>query len=83
MSLALSLCLLSILLLAAIGAPIAYAIIAGSLIYLGVKGQDLALAGEQMVSGMYDSFVLLAVPLFSVAANIMNAGPVSERLLKL
>lgn len=82
MSLALSLCLLSILLLAAIGAPIAYAIIAGSLIYLGVKGQDLALAGEQMVAGMYDSFVLLAVPLFIVAANIMNAGTVSERLLK-
>ena len=30
----------------------------------------------------YNSFILLAVPLFIVAANIMNAGTVSDRLLR-
>lgn len=82
MSLALTLCLLAIFGLAAIGTPVAFSILAGSIVYLAAKGQDLGIAGEQMISGLYDSFVLLAVPLFIVAANIMNAGAVSERLLK-
>lgn len=82
MTLAFSLCLLTIFVLAAIGTPVAYSIIVGSIVYLGVKGQDVAMAGEQMISGLFDSFVLLAVPLFIVAANIMNASAVSDRLLK-
>ena len=53
----------------------------GALAYLAVAGQDIALAGEQILQGLYDSFILLAVPLFIVAANIMNAGTISERLL--
>jgi tripartite ATP-independent transporter DctM subunit len=31
---------------------------------------------------VYSSFILLAVPLFIIAANIMNAGTISDRLLK-
>ena len=34
------------------------------------------------MDGLYQSFILLAVPLFIVAANIMNAGTISERLLQ-
>ncbi|OWU67304.1 permease [Roseovarius sp. 22II1-1F6A] len=81
MSFELTACLLTILLLAAIGTPIAYSVILGALAYLAVAGQDIALAGEQILQGLYDSFILLAVPLFIVAANIMNAGTISERLL--
>lgn len=82
MSIQLSLCLLVLFTLAAVGAPVAYAILVGSLVYLFVAGQDIALAGEQILAGLYESFVLLAVPLFIVAANIMNAGTISERLLQ-
>ncbi|WP_269586079.1 TRAP transporter large permease [Roseibium sp. Sym1] len=82
MSLQLALCLLTLFLLAAIGTPIAYSILVGSLVYLAVAGQDIALSGEQILAGLYESFVLLAVPLFIVAANIMNAGTISERLLR-
>ncbi|WP_370250874.1 TRAP transporter large permease [Nioella sp.] len=82
MSFELSLCLLTLFTLAAIGTPIAYAIFVGALVYLGASGQDLALAGEQILAGLYQSFVLLAVPLFIVAANIMNAGTISDRLLQ-
>ncbi|UUP16999.1 TRAP transporter large permease [Nitratireductor thuwali] len=82
MSLALGACLLVLFLLAGIGMPVAYALILAATAYLAVGGQDLALAGEQIIQGLYDSFILLAVPLFIVAANIMNAGTISERLLK-
>nr|WP_304363784.1 TRAP transporter large permease [Jiella sp. LLJ827] len=74
-------CLAVVLGLAALGAPIAYAMIVGAISFMAVQGQDLALPAEQMIQGLYDSFVLLAVPLFIVAANIMNAGTISERLL--
>jgi TRAP-type transport system large permease protein len=81
MSLAFSLCLLALFTFAAFGMPIAHATILSALVYLGMSGQDLGIAGEQIIYGIYDSFVLLAVPLFIVAANIMNAGSISERLL--
>ena len=81
MSLAFTLCLLTLLLLAAIGTPIAHAMIVSAVVYLAVAGQDLGLAAEQMIQGIYDSFIILAVPLFIVAANIMNEGTISDRLL--
>jgi len=67
--------------MAALGAPVAYAILSGIIVYLGVAGQDLAIAGETMVQRLFDGFLLLAVPLFIVTANIMNAGSISDRLL--
>ena len=68
--------------MAAIGTPVAYAIIVGVLVYLGVSGQDLAIAGTTMVQRLFDGFLLLAVPLFIASANIMNAGSISDRLLQ-
>jgi len=81
MSAAFALCLLTLLIMAGIGAPIALSMIVAAITYLAVNGQDLSLAAEQNIQGLYDSFVLLAVPLFIAAANIMNAGTISERLL--
>ncbi len=81
MSLQFALCLATLLFLAGIGTPVAYSIILSAIVYLGVAGQDIALASEQILSGLYNSFILLAVPLFIVAANIMNAGTISDRLL--
>ena len=67
--------------IAAMGRPIALAIIAGVIVYLGVGGQDLGIAGKTMVQRLFDGFLLLAVPLFITSANIMNAGTISDRLL--
>lgn len=67
--------------LAAIGTPIALSMIVAAIAYLALVGHDLALASEQILQGLYTSFILLAVPLFIVAANIMNAGTISDRLL--
>lgn len=81
MSLAFALCLLTVVALAALGAPVAWALFVSAVVYLAIQGSDLALATEQLVQSLYDGYVLLAVPLFIAAANIMNAGTVSERLL--
>lgn len=81
MSFELASCLLTMFVLAGIGTPIGYSIILAAVVYLGFAGLDIALAGEKILQGLYKSFVLLAVPLFIVAANIMNAGTISERLL--
>ncbi len=60
--------------------PIGFSMLAGGIAYLVVKQQDLGLAAEQVCNGLYNSYVLLAVPMFVLAANLMNAGTVSERL---
>jgi tripartite ATP-independent transporter DctM subunit len=60
--------------------PIGFSMLASGFGYLLVKHQDLGLVAEQVGNGLYNSYVLLAVPLFVFAANIMNAGTVSERI---
>jgi tripartite ATP-independent transporter DctM subunit len=60
--------------------PIGFSMLMSGVAYLLVKGQDLGLVAEQVSNGLYNSYVLLAVPLFVFAANIMNAGTVSERI---
>ncbi len=81
MSLEFLLCLGTIFVVAGIGMPIAYAILVASLVYMFAAGGDIGLAGKVLMDGLYNSFILLAVPLFIVAANIMNAGTISDRLL--
>ena len=61
-------------------APIGFSMIVSGIAYLAVKGQDVGLAADQILNGLYNSYVLLAVPLFILAANLMNAGTVSDRL---
>jgi C4-dicarboxylate transporter, DctM subunit len=60
--------------------PIGFSMLASGFAYLLAKHQDLGLVAEQVGNGLYNSYVLLAVPLFIFAANIMNAGTVSERI---
>src|SRR6188508_2581343 len=55
--------------------------IAGSIVYLYLKGIDLGTAAEQLLNGMYTSYLLLAIPLFILAAEFMNTGSIMDRLL--
>jgi tripartite ATP-independent transporter DctM subunit len=77
-----SLSLWTITLLALFGLPIGHAMIAGSILYLLVVGQDMGLAAEQLLNGLYNSWILLAVPLFLLSAELMNVGSMSDRLLR-
>ncbi len=63
------------------GLPIGLSMITGSLVYLLMTGQDLGIAGEQLLQGLYNSYTLLAIPLFIFAANLMNLGSLSDKLL--
>ena len=63
--------------------PIGLAMIAGGIAYLGATGQDMGLAAEQILNSLFGSFVLIAVPMFIFAANVMNSGTLSERLYAL
>jgi tripartite ATP-independent transporter DctM subunit len=65
-----------------LGLPIGHAMIAASIFYLFLVGQDMGLAAEQLLNGLYNSYVLLAVPLFLFAAELMNIGSMSDRLLR-
>ncbi|MCA8907947.1 MAG: TRAP transporter large permease [Rhodospirillaceae bacterium] len=66
---------------AVLGLPIGHAMLAASIFYLLLMGQDMSIAAEQMVNGLYGSYVLLAIPLFIFAADLMNVGTLSDRLL--
>ena len=75
-------CVLSILVLSLVGLPIGLSMIVGSVFYLAVSGQDMGIAAEQMVQGLNNSYTLLAIPLFILAAELMNLGSLSARLLE-
>jgi len=82
MSTPFSLAILAIVTLSLLGLPIGHAMIAGSILYLLAAGQDLSIAAEQLLNGMYTNYVILAVPLFILAAELMNIGSMTERLLR-
>jgi C4-dicarboxylate transporter, DctM subunit len=76
------LAVLAIVVLSMLGLPIGHAMIAGSVLYLWMKGLDLGTAAEQLLNGMYTSYLLLAIPLFILAAEFMNSGSIMDRLLR-
>jgi C4-dicarboxylate transporter, DctM subunit len=77
-----SLALYAIVALSLFGVPIGHAMIAGSVLYLYSKGMDMGAAAEQLLNGTYSSFLLLAIPLFILAASIMSSGSILDRLLR-
>src|SRR5437764_12459119 len=77
-----ALCLLAISILAALGLPIGHAMIASSIFYLLLTGADLGTAAEQILNGLFNGYVLLAIPLFILAADLMNIGSLTDRLLQ-
>ena len=80
MSLALTLWLGVFVIGFALGAPVAFAMIASSAVYFMVEGIPLDVMAETMVMGFSDKFVLLAVPLFIFTARVMNAGGITSRI---
>ncbi|MCM2476333.1 TRAP transporter large permease [Rhizobium sp. CG5] len=67
--------------LAFLGLPIGLSMITGSILYLLLVGADMGTVAEQFLNGMYSNYVILAVPLFVLAAEFMNIGSMTERLL--
>ncbi len=76
-----SITLFAITALAFLGLPVGHAMIAGSILYLGLAGLDMGTAAEQFLNGMMSNYIILAVPLFILAAELMNIGSMTDRLL--
>ena len=77
-----ALALMAIVALSLLGLPIGHAMIGGSVLYLWLRGIDMGIAAEQLLNGMNSSYVLLAIPLFILAAEFMNSGSIMDRLLR-
>ena len=74
--------ILAILTLSLLGLPVGHAMIGGSVLYLLLAGLDLGTAAEQLLNGMYSSSLLLAIPLFILAAEFMSSGAIMDGLLR-
>ena len=77
-----AICIITITVVSLLGLPVGHAMIAGSILYMLLSGLDMATAAEQILNGMYVSYLLLAVPLFIFSAEIMNSGTMTDRLLQ-
>lgn len=68
------------LLFIAFGIPIAFSLGLSSLIYMLIAGVPLTVIPQTMFSGV-NSFVMLAIPAFILAGNLMNAGGITNRII--
>lgn len=63
-----------------LGLPVAFAVGLSSLAYLFAADIPLIVIPQRMYAGI-DSFVLLAVPGFILAGNLMNGGGITQRIV--
>ena len=71
------------LILLALGVPIAYAIGISALVYVVLMSDMSPLVIVQQISSGADTMVLLALPFFLLAGEIMNAAGITKRLTRL
>ena len=60
--------------------PVALVMFGGGAVYLFATRQDIGLLVGQVMGQMTAMYVLVAIPMFILAANIMNAASISDRL---
>lgn len=60
--------------------PLALVMFAGGAAYLFSTRQDIGLLVGQVMNQMSAMYVLVAIPMFILAANVMNAASISDRL---
>ncbi|MDQ0175910.1 TRAP transporter large permease [Bacillus chungangensis] len=70
----------SFIILIFIGVPVAFSLGISSLIYLIVADIPLTIIPQKMFGGL-NSFVLLCIPGFILAGNLMNAGGITDRII--
>ena len=63
-----------------LGVPVAYSLGISSFLYIMIAGIDLFAIPQKMYAGM-DSFVLLCIPGFVLAGNLMNVGGITQKIV--
>nr|WP_298411106.1 TRAP transporter large permease [uncultured Halomonas sp.] len=69
------------LVLLLLGVPIAFALGISSLSYLLIEGISLTIVPQKLYGGI-DSFVLLCIPGFVLAGNLMNVGNITDHIIR-
>ncbi|ODC04971.1 C4-dicarboxylate ABC transporter permease [Terasakiispira papahanaumokuakeensis] len=69
------------LMLLLVGMPIAFSLGIASLSYVLLEGISLTIIPQRMFAGI-DSFVLLCIPGFVLAGNLMNVGNITEYIVR-
>ncbi|MCG8485327.1 MAG: TRAP transporter large permease [Clostridia bacterium] len=70
----------SFIVLIFVGVPVAFSLGISSIIYLYMTDISLVIAAQKMYSGI-DSFVLVCIPGFVLAGNLMNSGGITKRII--
>ncbi len=73
--------ILSFLAFLVIRVPIAVSLLGSSVIFMFGTNISLRVI-PQIMAATFDSFVLLAIPLFMIAGELMNTGGVTKRLFR-
>ena len=82
MDIALVVFLICFVLIFIIRIPIALGMIVTSIFYMLVKGLDMGLVANQVLTNLFSKYILMAVPLFIFTAKIMNTGRVTDMVFK-
>jgi tripartite ATP-independent transporter DctM subunit len=64
-----------------LGVPVAFSLGLSSLVYLFLAEIPLTIIPQKMFAGL-NSFVLLCIPGFILAGNLMNAGGITDRIIQ-
>jgi len=72
---------LTMAILFSLGMPVVFSLMISSLVYLLLAGIDPRIVIQKVIMGP-DSFVLLAVPFFILAAQIMNSTGITKRIFR-
>ncbi|MEX1216458.1 TRAP transporter large permease [Saccharospirillum sp.] len=64
-----------------IGVPIVFCLGIASLTYLSMAGISFTIVPQRLYAGM-DSFVLLCIPGFILAGNLMNSGKITDYIIR-
>lgn len=75
------LCLIVFVVCLLLGMPIVFALGIPGAIYVILSGIPVQMIPAKLIAGV-DVYVLLAVPMFIVAGNLMNAAGISKRLIR-
>jgi len=73
--------LLGLIAFVAIGTPLCFALGAASLVYIFLQAPDFIVMVPPRIWSGADSFVMIAMPLFILAGEIMNKGGVTNRII--
>lgn len=60
--------------------PIGIGMLISATSYLALKGMDMSIVVEIFSAKMFNNFILIAVPLFIFAANIMNSSKITDKI---